>query len=311
MYKLGIISRDWRQLNTLIEEASLTDLEIAFAGESISSNTGSANLTILLADPGLVSGSLEDFSELTWLQSTWAGVAPLVNGKRQDYQLTGVKNLFGPQMSEYVFTYILYFARQVKQYQLLQDQCRWQPLPNSGVAGKRLGIMGVGSIGAHVAKMAKNFGMSVSGFGRRKPKCEDINHFYSPAQGKAFCANLDYLLCLLPETSATKGLVNAEFLRHLPTRCVFINAGRGTVVDDQDLIAALHNHELQAAVLDVFNQEPLPPEHPYWNTPNVVITQHSAAISRPEDIAQIFIANYLRYQNKQPLDFVVDWHKGY
>ncbi len=311
MYKLGILSRDWRQLMELIEKDASNDFELLFADDCVQEKVSAYEAEILLADPGLLAKDIERFNQLAWVQSTWAGVGPLAGEQKQDYLLTGVKDIFGPQMSEFVFTYILYFARHVEEYHQLQSKKQWQPIQTNGLSGKQLGIMGVGSIGSQVAKTAKNFGMYVSGLSRSNNQCEFVDQFYNTSQYRDFCTNLDYLLCLLPDTPDTSNLIDAEFIQHLPAKCVFINAGRGSVVKDMDLINALQNNKIKAAVLDVFDQEPLDPQHPYWSMQNVYVTQHSAAISQPEDIATLFITNYQRFINQQPLAHLIDWQQGY
>jgi len=115
----------------------------------------------------------------------------------------------------------------------------------------------------------------------------------------------------MPATSRTRRIVDAVFLRALPPHAVFINPGRGGVVDEAALADALQSNRLAAAVLDVFQQEPLPADHVFWRTPNVLITSHTAALSFPEDIAPIFIDNYRRLRRGEPLRYQVDFDQEY
>ena len=127
----------------------------------------------------------------------------------------------------------------------------------------------------------------------------------------AFAAGLDYLVTVIPNTPRTRRLVDAALLAALPSRAVFVNPGRGTVVDERALADALRRGSLAGAVLDVFEQEPLPSDHVFWTLPNVLITSHTAALSMPADIAPIFIDNYRRFLGGQPLRYQVDFDAGY
>ena len=115
----------------------------------------------------------------------------------------------------------------------------------------------------------------------------------------------------MPNTAGTRNLVDAALLEALPPRAVFVNPGRGSVVDESALADALAAGRLAGAVLDVFHQEPLPPDHVFWRTPNVLITSHTAALSEPRDIAPVFVENYRRWIGGEPLRHQVDFERGY
>src|SRR5204862_8046607 len=131
--------------------------------------------------------------------------------------------------------------------------------------------------------------------------CADVDAYYHGDRLGEFAADLDYLIGVMPATSRTRRLIDADFLRALPARAVFVNPGRGGVVDEEALADALRANRLAGAVLDVFQQEPLPADHVLWRTPNVLITSHTAALSFPEDIAPIFVDNYRRLLGGEPL----------
>lgn len=270
-----------------------------------------AQADIVLADPGLVAPYLDDFSSLKWLQSTWAGIKPLVQCTTKDIVITGVKDVFGKQMREYVFAYLLHDCRRIDQFTQLQHQHRWQPPQVAYLQGKTIGIMGVGSIGTDVAKMAKAFDMTVKGLNTTGHPHADVDCMYSIDERTEFAQNLDYLVILLPHTDATENIVDADFLAQLPNHALLINGGRGQVINDSALISALNNGELRLAVLDVFHEEPLPADHPFWQMPNVYISQHTAAISQPEDIVEIFKHNFARFKRGEALQFLIDTERGY
>jgi phosphoglycerate dehydrogenase-like enzyme len=174
-----------------------------------------------------------------------------------------------------------------------------------------MGLLGVGSIGAALARMAKQFGMRVKGYTRASESSAEVDAYFHGDARAAFAADLDYLICIMPNTSATRRLVDAALLNALPPHAVFVNPGRGTSVDESALADALQGGRLAGAVLDVFQQEPLPPDHVFWRTPNLLITSHTAALSVPEDIAPVFIQNCQRFLAGAPLNYQVDFDREY
>jgi len=311
MHNLAILSRDSTRYQKLIEDAHLPHLQLVLIASEIAEPFDYSQVHILFGDPNLTAQVVSQCTELKWLQSTWAGNAALFALDKNNYQLCGVKNVFQQAMQEYVFAYLLYFSRNLAGFNQAQTNKTWTAPPYQSLAGKTLGIMGVGNIGKAVAKMAKHFSMKTRGYTRASRNCESIDQYYTYNDEQTFASGLDYLVCLLPQSNATSGLIDQRFLSYLPQHCVLINAGRGTTIVDSALIDALRNKTLQAAVLDVFEQEPLPDKHPYWLLDNLYVTQHTAAESLPEDIFLLFSNNYCRYINGSTLQNVLDFDKGY
>ena len=311
MHNLAILSRDSTHYNRLLKDAHLPDLNLILVDNKVTEAFDYSQVHILFGDPDLTSQVINQCTELKWLQSTWAGNAALFALDKNDYQLCGVKNVFQQAMQEYVFAYLLYFSRNVDGFNQTQKNRAWAAPPYQSLAGKNLGIMGVGNIGSAIAKMAKNFSMKTHGYTRSSQDCEFIDRYYTSGDEQRFTSKLDYLVCLLPHSNETAGLIDHTFLSYLPTHCVLINAGRGATIVDSALIKALKNRTLHAAVLDVFEKEPLPDSHPYWQLDNLYVTQHTAAESIPEDIFSIFSDNYHRYINGSALQHVLDFKKGY
>jgi phosphoglycerate dehydrogenase-like enzyme len=177
--------------------------------------------------------------------------------------------------------------------------------------GKTIGLLGVGSIGAHLAGTAKHFGMNVKGFTRESETSRQVDKYYHGDDPLDFAKGLDYLVSVLPRTKDTNKFVDEAFLNALPNHAVFVNVGRGNSVDEAALVKALKEGKLAAAVLDVFEKEPVPEDHPFWDTPNLYMTYHTSAISYPEDITKLFIENYNLYVEGKPLKYKVDFEKGY
>jgi phosphoglycerate dehydrogenase-like enzyme len=177
--------------------------------------------------------------------------------------------------------------------------------------GKTIGLLGVGSIGAYLAGTAKHFGMRVRGYTRKSETSTHVDRYYHEDALMKFAEGLDYLVGVLPRTKDTDKIVDATLLAALPQHAVFVNVGRGNAVDESALVKALEEGKLAAAVLDVFEKEPVPEAHPFWNTPNLYMTFHTSAISYPEDIARLFAENYHLYVKGKPLKHQVDFERGY
>ena len=301
--RLLILSKHAEAYRRLIEDARLPDLVVT--QEPAESN-------IAFGEPSLIAPAIGGLPKVCWVQATWAGVEPLLDpSMRRDYVLTNARGVFGGLMSEYVFAYLLAHERRLLEKRASQQQRRWDPTPPGTLRGKRLGLLGVGTIGAALAATARHFGMRVSGYTRGSEGCVDVDEYFHGDDRLAFAAGLDYLVTVIPNTPGTRRLVDAALLAALPSRAVFVNPGRGTVVDERALADALRRGSLAGAVLDVFEQEPLPSDHVFWTLPNVLITSHTAALSMPADIAPIFIDNYRRFLGGQPLRYQVDFDAGY
>lgn len=311
MHNVAILSRHSTRYCALLEQAQLPNLKLVLVDHKIPDMFDYSQVHILFGDPDLTAQVVSQCTALKWLQSTWAGNDALFAAQKTDYQLCGVKGVFQQAMQEYIFAYLLYFSRNVAGFNTARKSNSWTAPPYQSLAGKTLGIMGVGDIGQAVAKMAKHFSMKTRGLTKSSSASEFIDQYYTGSEILGFATELDYLVCLLPQSTATTGLIDHTFISYLPNHCVLINAGRGTTIVDSALIAALKGNKLQAAVLDVFQQEPLPKQHPYWQLDNLHITQHTAAKSFPEDIFQLFSDNYHRYINNSALKNVLDFEKGY
>ena len=303
MPKLLILTRDADEYKQHIESAQLPNLELT---------TNAKEADVVLGEPKLIRDALPRLSGLKWVQAIYAGVEPLVNPTpRHDYVLTNARGVFGELMSEYVFGYLLFHEKKILERIQAQQAKQWKR-PESGVLrGKTIGLLGVGSIGAHLAKTAKHFGMRVRGFTRESETSKEIDQYFHGNDILNFADGLDYLVSILPRTEDTNKLVDANLLKTLPDHAVFINVGRGNAVDESALVNALNQGKLAAAVLDVFETEPLPKHHPFWTTPNLYMTFHTSAISYPEDITKLFIENYQLYIEGKPLKYVVDFQRGY
>jgi phosphoglycerate dehydrogenase-like enzyme len=310
--KLLILSAEADQYSKLIRAADLPGLEFEPARDVHPAKDLINGCNIALGDPPLLSQLLSSADRLEWVQSTWAGVEQLCRpGLRRDYILTNAKGMFGALISEYVMTYLFAFERGVFAMRSNQLKRHWKPLSYRPAKNITLGIIGLGSIGSHLAVTARHFGLRIIGLNRSGKPCEAVETVYTVDELPAFLKEPDYVVLALPDTQQTNQLINSDTLGMMKPSAVLINIGRGNSVNENDLARALDDAVIGGAVLDVFEQEPLPAESPLWKMPNVCITPHMAATSFPEHIAEVFIQNYLRYQQKKPLQHVVDFELGY
>ena len=223
------------------------------------------------------------------------------------------------RMAEYIALHVLYHHRRMSEFRELQMRGIWNYLPEPAAREVRVGLMGIGVLGSAAANVLKPFGYRLRGWSRTPKAVEGVTCFSGAAELDAFLAETDILAVLLPLTRETRAILNRElFARlsrtgrspHLPGP-VLINAGRGALQVDADIVAALGAGEVYAASLDVFETEPLPPASPLWRHPRVVITPHNAAESAPAAIARYAVRQMRAYKSGAPLENVVDRSRGY
>jgi glyoxylate/hydroxypyruvate reductase A len=223
------------------------------------------------------------------------------------------------RMAEYVALQVLYHHRRMSEFRELQAEAVWRYLPEAAAIDVRVGLMGLGVLGRAAADTLFAFGYQLRGWSRR-PRAQDcMTCFAGPGDLDAFLAETDILVVLLPLTRQTRGIVNRDLLRKLSRTGrspllpgpVLINAGRGCLQVDADILAALEAGELYAASLDVFETEPLPRESPLWRHPRVVVTPHNAAESAPAAIARYALRQMRAHRLGATLENLVDRGRGY
>ncbi|MFQ6371643.1 D-2-hydroxyacid dehydrogenase [Shewanella sp. YIC-542] len=306
VHKLLLLTRENPRYQALLQQA-LPDLQLLDdAPASI------AQADIWLAEPALAAPLLPHAKELKWLQSTFAGVEKLLTPKsRTDYRLTNIKGIFGPLMSEYVFGYLLAHCRQQQLYRQQQRQGLWQPGEYQSLQGKNLLLLGTGSIGCHIATTARHFGMHTVGMNRSGHHPAAFADIISNDALPAALAMADVVINTLPASPATANILDEHHLARLKHGAMLFNVGRGNAVDITALSALLSRRGDLTAVLDVFVQEPLPASHPLWQQENAIITPHVAAPSFPHQVVEIFVDNFRRWQQQQPLLYQVSFQRGY
>ena len=267
----------------------------------------SAVEVVVGAPPDLVA-LIKHCPRLRWVQSTWAGIDTIAHFASETLQITPLKGVFGPAMTEYVIGWLLAIERNVISR---SSHIHWSPFPEPRITGKRLGIMGTGGIGTAIALAARSFGLAVSGLNSDGRAVDGFTTCYRSADRLAFAEGLDYLVSALPQTSQTDNLIDRELLMRLNPQAIVMNVGRGNVVVEAELIASLNAGHLRAAVLDVFREEPLPTDDPLWSTPGVHITSHTAGPTPDEVIGEVFERNLQLYIAGESLTDAILAGRGY
>ena len=263
---------------------------------------------ILVGAPPDLAPIICECPQLQWVQSTWAGVDALLGLVPKGVQVTPLKGVFGQAMSEFVLGWLLALERNI----IARANCKhWLPEVEAGLSGKRLGIMGAGTIGSVVAKQAANFGLVVTGLNSGGQSAPGFRACYPSSERLEFAQGLDYVVNLLPSTPATDGIVDAKLFAAMNSGGIFINAGRGNAVVDADLINALRLEVLRYAVLDVFAQEPLEDTNALWEVPGLFITSHTAAPTPSEAIPEVFARNLAPFLAGAPLADAMSPERGY
>lgn len=289
--------------------AAGTELVPASGAEEVAG--GEPPFPVILGQPDIVADYLASGAGVRWVQSTWAGIGPLRAQPRRDFVLTGVRDVFGAPIADYVMAYVL--AREIRLLERLGRQAHrsWWPEDSGSPAGKTMGILGTGSIGRHLAEVAAMFGMRVTGLSRRGRPVDGFEEVFPAGRLADFLSGADYVVSTLPDTPATQGMLDQDALAAMKRDAYLVNVGRGSVLDEHALADVLERGHLAGAVLDVFQTEPLPEGHPLWHARDCIVTAHVAARSLPADIAAIFRENYARFLADEPLRYRIDIDRGY
>ena len=214
-------------------------------------------------------------------------------------------------MSEYVLLAVLRHHREFDRFERAQRERRWAYRFPPQAAERRVGIMGLGELGAAVARTLVRHGFAVAGWSRSAKALAGVTDYVGRSELHAFLHRTEILVCLLPLTAETRGILDAETFAGLPHGACVINVARGAHLVEADLLAALESGHLGGATLDVFHTEPLPPESPLWSHPRVLVTPHVASYCLPATAADGVVDNIRRAQAGQPLRHQVDRSRGY
>jgi phosphoglycerate dehydrogenase-like enzyme len=240
-----------------------------------------------------------------WVHSLAAGVEGVCFPELRDsvVPLTNARGVYKRSLAEFAVAAMLFFAKDLRRMVRNQAGARWEPFDIEELHGCLAAIIGYGEIGRAVGELARCFGMHVRGLGRK----------HTVEERRELLTAADYVVVSAPLTPDTRGLIADADLAVMKPTAVLINIGRGPVIDEGALVRALDRGAIRGAALDVFDQEPLPPEHSFWRMENVLISPHCADHTPTwiEDATEFFLSNFQRFVRGEPLENVVDKRAGY
>ena len=259
-------------------------------------------------------GPVRDFSRFKRLKAVlglWAGVEGVVGNATLTVPMTRlVDSGLTEGMVEWVTGHVLRYHLGMDAQMSGQNGIWTQVIPPLA-RNRRVGFLGLGELGSACAQALAALNFRVSGWSRSLKTIEGVTCLSDDAGLVKLLQSTDILVLLLPLTPATENLLNAERLALLPNGAFLLNPGRGALIDDQALLAALNTGQIAHATLDVFRTEPLPSDHPYWSHPNVTVTPHIASETRAETAALVIAENIRRNEAGEPMRYVVDRAAGY
>lgn len=263
------------------------------------------------APPGVLSA----MPKLRWLQGMMAGVEGwlALPDLPKDLPLTCARGTHEESMPENILGAIFYVAKPYAANAANQKLGKWVQTVAQPLTGKTLGILGLGAIGRNVARIAAPLGIRTIGTKRRPEPMAHVAKVVGPERTAEILAESDFVLNLLPATPETNEFVNAERLAQMKPTAWLLNFGRGHTIRDDDLVAAVKAKKIAGAVLDVFRQEPLPAEHPFWSTEGILVLPHIGGPHPQRDkfVAKLFVENLGRFLDGKPLKELVDRKAGY
>jgi glyoxylate/hydroxypyruvate reductase A len=259
-------------------------------------------------------GEFAKFKNLKCIASLGAGIDHILRDPDlpDGVPMTRVVQSSMPQyMSEYVVLSVLHYCRQFDIYKNDQAAKHWQPRMPLLARDIRIGIMGLGQLGADAARKLVQLDFKVAGWSRTPKTIDDVVSFAGDDALDDFLSRTYILICLLPLTPNTRGILNRSAFEKLPAGAYVINVARGAHLIEADLLAALDSGHLSGACLDVFQTEPLPEDHPFWSHPNIMITPHISSITDPMAVMPQILENYQCMKTGRPLRHMVDKERGY
>lgn len=259
-------------------------------------------------------GTLAEYQNLKCIASNGAGVDFIFEDLDAPTHLPitrVVDKYLAADMSEHVLALVFAYLKHLEHYKIDQFKKVWKPLPYRRISDFKVGILGLGTLGQVLAKDLVKFGFRVQGWSNSRKYLENVKSFEGQEELSAFLNTTEILVCLLPLTQETSGILDKELFFQLPKGAYIINVARGGHLDDKDLIEMLDNGHLSGASLDVFHQEPLNADHPFWEHSKIHMTPHYASVSDADYVVPQILENYRRLQNNEPLLNLVSESKGY
>ena len=258
-------------------------------------------------------GLLASLPNLKAVFSLWAGVDHLASDPELPPVpvIRMVERSMTATMTAHVVQQVLDLHTHALDYRAQQAARHWEQLELKAPWERRVGILGLGSLGRDAAEKLADLRFDIAGWSRSPKEIAGIACYHGEDGLSDFLARTEILVCLLPMTEATRGILSRPLFDRLPRGAALVNCARGGHLVDADLLAALESGQISSAALDVFNEEPLPADHPYWGHPRVVVTPHVAAFSVPDTAVESVAANIRRMEAGEAPLYVVDFARGY
>ena len=259
-------------------------------------------------------GALAPYPNLKLIASSGAGVDFIFEDDTAPKNLPitrVVDDMLAKDMSEHVLAVILSHLKNLDRYRVNQLKGIWQPMQYHRISDFTIGILGLGALGKELAGDLVKYGFKVQGWSNSQKNIQGVTSFVGEPGLDEFLKTTQILVCLLPLTEATTGILNKELFQQLPKGAFVINVARGGHLVDEDLLEMLNNGHLSGAGLDVYHQEPLPKEHAFWNHEKIQMTPHYASVSDTDSVVPQILENHNRLLNNKPLLNEVVMDKGY
>ena len=255
---------------------------------------------------------LAQYRNLQVVFSMWAGVADLLAD--ESIADLPIVRMTEPGLTAGIVTYVVHHVTGLHIRSCDYNSLVWEHpfrIHNKPPADCCVGILGFGVLGQACATALLHLGFKVIGYSSTRKYVDNVHSYAGENELSSFLSQSDILVCLLPNTVATANMLNEYTLGMLPKGACVINCGRGESIDDDALLNALRSRTIDRAVLDVFRIEPLPPDHPYWSEPNVVVTPHCASKPDPASGSRVILEKIVRFQNGSPIEGIVDRTRAY
>lgn len=298
-------AEDWRSLFA----AAMPELELRFWPDA----GNPADIDVAAVSAAIPRGKLKEFPNLRLIVSLLAGAeALLADPELPDVPIVRAGSPDGDiMMNEATLLHVLRHHRHLPEFALAQQRCEWISLPRLRAHERKVGVMGLGSIGLAAARELARHGFQVAGWVNSPRQVDGIEVFAGRGQFPAFLQRSEIVVNFLPLTPQTIGILNAEAFAQMPKGAAVVNLGRGAHVDEADLMAALDGGHLAAATLDVFPVEPLPKESPLWRHPRITVLPHASRRIDPRDLVPRIAEAVRRLRAGQPQTSLIDRKRGY
>lgn len=290
------------------------ELDVPFTLHIDPATAPTEKLSMLILNPVAGIQDLTPYRDVRVIQSTWAGVETLLLNpslpeaptlcRMVEYGLT-------EGMTDYIVGHVLRHHLDIDRNIANSMAGVWKPKVPPLSRDRKVGVLGLGALGSDAARMLSKLRFDVAGWSRTAKSIDGVTCFHGSDGLDEILARSEIIVTILPDTAETRNILNQRTLALAPRGAVVINPGRGPLIDDDALLAALDSGQIGHATLDVFDAEPLPAEHPYWRNPKVTVTPHIAAETRPGNAARVVVEQIDRMIRDQPLLHIVDRAAGY